>query len=54
VGGAGLIEVAYRYSKFQEAFGSGFGLASLQLGFYLLGLASVVAIVGVFADREES
>jgi len=51
-GGAGLAEVIYRYTQFQDSFGSEFGLASLQFGFYLLGIASVMAAVGVLVDRE--
>jgi len=53
-GGAGLAEVMYRYSKFQDSFGSAFGTANLQFGFYLLAFASVAVLVSAFLDREEA
>lgn len=51
-GGAGLVEVIYRYTKFQDAFGPAFALASMQFGFYLLAFASLAVLVSVFLDRE--
>jgi hypothetical protein len=51
-GGAGLVEVVIRYTRFQDSFGSEFGLASLQFGFYLLAIASAMAVVGALVDRE--